>query len=155
MKNILLIISLAGGITLSAQNSGTAVETRDQVKTEAPGSTVKTQSKDTSDEVLTFAAIMPEYPGGNEAMINYIQQNIKYPKDGRDSAITGTVYVQFVVRRDGYVSDVTVARGIKGYPSFGAEAVRVVSAMPKWEPAEMNDKPVSVKMTIPIRFSLD
>lgn len=142
MRKLFLIISFVGSITLSAQTS-IVIDVADSP-----------ESADTTDDVLVAVDESPEYPGGNEAMLKYLQQNVKYPKDGLDSAKSGTVYVEFVVRKTGEVSDVKVVRGIKDYPSFGAEAVRVISEMPKWKPGLMNDKPVNVKMVIPVRFSL-
>ncbi|MFM2017360.1 MAG: hypothetical protein RL007_1016 [Bacteroidota bacterium] len=143
MRRIFLIISFVGGLTLSAQNS-VAIEVADSPK-----------SADTTEDVLVAVDQAPEFPGGSEAMIKYLQQNVKYPKDGLDSAKSGTVYVEFVVRKTGDVSDVKLVRGIKDYPSFGAEAVRVISEMPKWKPGLMDDKPVNFKMVIPVRFSLN
>lgn len=143
MKKIFLIISFAGGLTLSAQTS-VVIDVADSPK-----------AADTTEDVLVAVDESPEYPGGNEAMIKYLQQNVKYPKDGLDSAKSGTVYVEFVVRKTGDVSDVKAVRGIKDYPSFGAEAVRVVSEMPKWKPGMIHDKPANVKMVIPVRFSLN
>ncbi|MCK6640012.1 MAG: energy transducer TonB [Bacteroidia bacterium] len=143
MRNIFLILSLVGGMTLNAQTS-IVIEVDDSSK-----------SADTTEDVLVAVDESPEYPGGNEAMLKYLQQNLKYPKDGLDSAKSGTVYVEFVVLKTGEVSNVKVVRGIKDYPSFGAEAVRVISEMPKWKPGVMHDKPVNVKMVLPVRFSLN
>jgi len=143
MRNIFLFILFLGGLTLSAQTS---------VVIDAANSP---KSADTTEDVMDVGDESPEYPGGNEAMLMYLQQNVKYPQDGLDSAMSGTVYVEFVVRKTGDVSDVKLVRGIKDYPSFGAEAVRVISAMPKWKPGLMNDKPVNVKMVIPVRFSIN
>ena len=78
--------------------------------------------------------------------------NIKYPEVARTSGITGTVYVQFVVEKDGSISDVKVVRGIGG--GCDEEAVRVVKSMPRWKPGKQRGQPVRVYFTLPIEFKL-
>jgi len=94
----------------------------------------------------------PVYPGGEEARISFLQQNIRYPQLARESNIQGTVYVTFVVERNGAINDVRVLRGIGG--GCDEEAVRVIRAMPKWMPGKQRGKPVRVQYNMPVKFTL-
>lgn len=95
----------------------------------------------------------PEFVNGTKAMYQFLSDNIKYPAIARENSIAGTVYVGFVVGKDGTIRDVVVKRGIGG--GCNEEAVRVVKLMPKWNPGKQQGKPVSVAYTIPIKFHLD
>ena len=105
-----------------------------------------------AEEIFTFVEEYPEFPGGDRALREYVLNNIKYPEVARTSGITGTVYVQFVVEKDGSISDVKVVRGIGG--GCDEEAVRVVKSMPKWKPGKQRGQPVRVYFTLPIEFKL-
>ena len=94
----------------------------------------------------------PAFPGGDAARMKFLQDNIKYPQMARESGIQGTVYVTFVVERNGNVTDVKILRGIGG--GCDEEAVRVVQNMPKWEPGKQRGKPVRVQFNMPIKFTL-
>jgi periplasmic protein TonB len=96
---------------------------------------------------------MPEYKDGLKAMFQFLSANIKYPPIARESGIEGTVYVGFVVSKDGSIRDVQVKRGIGG--GCNEEAVRVVSMMPNWKEGKQNGKAVNVAFTLPIKFHLD
>jgi protein TonB len=95
---------------------------------------------------------MPEFPGGEEKLFEYLGKNIKYPSMARENGITGTVYVTFVVEGNGEISDVKKLRGIGG--GCDEEAVRVVRSMPAWKPGKQNSKPVRVQYNLPIKFTL-
>ncbi|MDY0344580.1 MAG: energy transducer TonB [Lentimicrobium sp.] len=103
-------------------------------------------------EIFTVVEDQPSFPGGDAARIRYLQENIKYPQMARESGIQGTVYVTFVVERNGAVTDVRVLRGIGG--GCDEEAVRVIKAMPKWNPGKQRGKPVRVQFNMPIKFTL-
>lgn len=92
------------------------------------------------------------YPGGLEAMSNYIAKSVVYPEKAKADGVQGKVYVQFVVEPDGSVGDVTVLRGVGG--ECDDEALRVVRSMPKWQPAMFKGKPVRSKYVLPINFKL-
>jgi len=111
--------------------------------------TVVSQSK---QNVYDVVEQMPEFPGGMPAMIEFLQTNLNYPKDAKKQKVGGRVLVMFVVETDGSMSNVRVAKKI--FPSLDAEALRVVKAMPKWNPGKEKGKPVRVNFTIPIVFSL-
>jgi protein TonB len=104
----------------------------------------------TPDEVFTVVERMPEYPGGQEAMSNFLVKNLVYPKAALDAGIEGKVYVKFIVEIDGTVTNVEAKNKIEG--GCSEEAVRVVSLMPKWKPGIQNGKPVRVTFTLPLNF---
>lgn len=97
---------------------------------------------------------MPVFPGGENAFQNYLKNSIVYPETERLLELQGTVYVYFVVNGDGTITNVQVVKGVPGGPGFGNEAVRVIRAMPAWEPASMAERKVRCGMTLPIRFVL-
>ena len=107
----------------------------------------------TGKKVYEVAEKMPSYPGGDEAMIEFLIANIKYPEGAMKNNIQGKVFVTFIVRADGSISDVKIIRGIGG--GCDEEAMRVVKMMPKWNPGEQKGKPVDVQFNLPIRFALD
>ena len=95
---------------------------------------------------------MPQFPGGMQEALNFLGTHVRYPVAAQEAKIEGRVIVGFVVGRDGSVSDIKVVRGIN--PELDAEAVRVVSMMPKWIPGKQRGKAVAVKYTMPIMFRL-
>jgi periplasmic protein TonB len=105
------------------------------------------------EEIFLFVEQAPEFVNGLKAMYQFLGDNIKYPAVARENNIEGTVYVGFVVGKDGAIRDVKVKRGIGG--GCNEEAIRVVELMPKWNAGKQNGKPVSVSYTIPIKFKLD
>lgn len=104
------------------------------------------------DKPFTVVDEMPRYPGGENAMINYISTNLKYPKEAQNACLQGRVTVRFVVEKDGSITDVKVIRGL--YPACDAEAIRVVKEMPKWTPGKQKGVAVPVFFTLPIVFRL-
>ncbi|MFN4083490.1 MAG: energy transducer TonB [Bacteroidia bacterium] len=99
---------------------------------------------------MVFAEQMPVFPGGNEALLDYIQKNIVYPPNALENHIQGRVTISFVVNKNGKVDRIEVVKGI----GFGCdeEAIRVIQSLPKWKPGMQNGVPVSVRMMIPIQF---
>jgi protein TonB len=95
---------------------------------------------------------MPEFPGGQSALMKYLSENIRYPVIAQENGIEGRVICSFVVERDGSITDVQVVRGVD--PSLDREAVRVIQSMPKWKPGKQRGKPVRVRFTLPIVFRL-
>ena len=112
----------------------------------------KTVVSQTDPKVFDTVEQMPEYPGGMQAMIEFLQTNMKYPEDAAKQKVEGRVMVQFVVETDGSVSDVHVAKQV--FPSLDAEAIRVVQAMPKWTPGKDKGRVVRVKYNLPIVFRM-
>ncbi len=104
------------------------------------------------DDVHEIVKKMPLYPGGFQEMFKYLQNNINYPPQATIAHIEGRVIVAFIIEKDGSLSDVRIAKSV--HPLLDAEAIRVVSSMPKWNPGLENGDPVRVKYTIPITFRL-
>ena len=102
-------------------------------------------------ETLMFAEEMPSFPGGEEAFQNYLKYSIVYPT-GADSLTEGTVYVYFEVAKDGSIGNVKALKSIPGHPAFSDEAIRVIAAMPAWNPGMMNGRAVKVGLTVPVKF---
>lgn len=95
---------------------------------------------------------MPEFPGGNAALMQFLSKNIKYPTIAQENGTQGRVIVQFVVNRDGSVVDPVVMRSVDPY--LDKEALRVIAQMPKWKPGMQRGKAVRVKYTVPVVFRL-
>ena len=105
------------------------------------------------EEAFDVVEEMPEFPGGPKALMDYLMENVKYPKTAFDADIQGRVIAQFVVDKEGTVKDAHVVKSVD--PALDAEALRVINNMPKWRPGRQNGKVVNVKYTIPVSFSLD
>jgi TonB family protein len=112
------------------------------------------KTEQTPDDTLLMVEVMPEFPGGEAAMFKYLQENIVYPKKELELGIEGTVYVGFIVEKDGKISNVVIKRGVPNGKELAVEASRVVKAMPNWKPGMQNGKPVRTQMTVPIKYSL-
>jgi periplasmic protein TonB len=104
------------------------------------------------NEIFTVVEQNPDYPGGYDAMMNFIRSNMVYPPAARRLGIEGTVYVSFVVNKTGTISDVQILRGIS--KECDQEAIRVVSKMPNWLPGKQNGHLVNVRFTLPLKFRL-
>ena len=96
----------------------------------------------------------PSFPGGMSALARYLSENTKYPRISRDNGSTGTTIVLFTVEKDGSIANADVLKS-SGDIYLDKEAIRVVSAMPKWSPGKQQGIPVPVKFTIPISFKLN
>lgn len=99
-----------------------------------------------------IAEQMPEFPDGERALRNYLAQNIQYPPEAQAKRITGIIVISFVVGIDGSISNIRIDRGFD--KDCEDEAIRVFSQMPKWNPGKQRGKPVYVRFTMPLRFSL-
>jgi periplasmic protein TonB len=105
------------------------------------------------DTVLVYVEEMPVFPGGDNALLKYIAENTVYPEAAKKNNITGKVIVRFIVEKDCSVSDVTVLQSVD--PLLDAEAIKVISSLPKFEkPAKNHGKPVAVWYMVPITFAL-
>ena len=133
MKKLILMFLMAGCFLMTANAQKTVVS-------------------QTDPKVFDTVEQMPEYPGGMQAMIEFLQTNMKYPEDAAKQKVEGRVMVQFVVETDGSVTDVHVAKQV--FPSLDAEAIRVVQAMPKWTPGKEKGRVVRVKYNLPIVFRM-
>ncbi|HXP52968.1 MAG TPA: TonB family protein, partial [Bacteroidia bacterium] len=105
-----------------------------------------------SERISTIVQQMPVFRGD---VSEYLSKNIKYPENEKKHGITGTVFINFIIEKDGSVSNVRVLKGIPNGPGLDAEAVRVISSMPKWIAGMQNGKLVRVSYNLPIRFVLN
>ena len=112
-------------------------------------STAQTKKNNMAYDVVE---VMPQYPGGQIAMMKYIMENIKYPKQAMKEGIQGRVTVSFIVEKDGRVSNVRLLRSVQS--ALDKEAIRVVKSMPKWTPGKHNGKSVRVRFNLPVMFKL-
>ena len=109
-------------------------------------------SKSPGSDAFDVVEEMPVYPGGMPAMMDFFNKNMKYPKEAFDAKQEGRVIAQFVVEKDGSITDAHIVKSVS--PALDAEALRIVNAMPNWTPGRQNGKPVRVKYTVPISFKL-
>lgn len=116
--------------------------------TETPAEAIQQEA----DGVFKEAEVMPEYPGGMEALMTYMGESVKYPETAEADGLEGKVFVQFVIGTDGKVGSVEVLKSVRD--DLDSEAVRVISEMPNWTPGKQDGKKVSVQMVLPIAYKL-
>ncbi len=141
------LFTLIGGIGIQAQNINPFQVDDFCIHEEASNAPNEEQSEDV---IYTVCEDMPEFPGGTEAMYKFIADNLTYTGEIN---VQGHCLVQFIVEKDGTLSDIEVVRSA-GHQSFDQEAVRVVKMMPKWKPGSQRDKIVRCKYTVPVTFKL-
>ena len=107
------------------------------------------QKKHNDEKVYEVVEQMPSFPGGQEALMTYINHNIKYPEEDCGQ---GRVTVSFIVEKDGSITNATIRRSVD--PAFDREALRVISSMPKWIPGKNNGRNVRVRFNVPVQFKL-
>ena len=112
----------------------------------------KTVVSQKNQKVYEVVDQMPEFPGGMMAMMEFLQDNMKYPADAEKQKVQGRVMVSFIVETDGSITDIKVMK--KAFPSLDAEAIRVVKAMPRWTPGKQKGKVVRVHFSLPITYRL-
>ena len=133
-KTALLIITLLlGGSVAMAQNNGTAT---------------------VGGEIYTVVEQSPEFPGGEDALIQWLGTHVQYPTAAKEKGVEGAIFVTFVVEKDGSISDVKVINTKPETAALEQEAVRVVRAMPKWKAGKSRGKKVRVQFNLPIVFKL-
>lgn len=155
--SMLLLISFSPDIIAQQENATAEKQIK---KTKADGQDAEKEKPkvinvvEYQDEEPVFTVVeeMPKFPGGNKALYTYLGESIKYPKVAQEKDIEGTVYVTYVVEKDGTVTHVKILRGV--HESLDKEAVRVVKEMPKWEPGKEKGKPVRVQYSLPIKYTL-
>ena len=109
-------------------------------------------NEEVTQKVFDVVEVMPSFPGGQAALLQYLNSHVKYPVVAQENGIQGRVTISFVVERDGSITDVKVARSVD--PSLDKEAARVVSSMPRWTPGKQNGSAVRVKFNVPVVFRL-
>lgn len=129
-----------------------AVEQAKQAAEEKVKTKPQTDTTKKKNSWVCIPETMPYFPGGNVLMLKYLADNIKYPASAVKAKKQGRVIVGFIVQKDGSITHAKIVRSID--PELDAEALRVVKGMPKWTPGTQLGKPVSVKYTLPVKFSL-
>ena len=124
---------------------GEGLKAKDDIKAPEP-------PKVEEEKVFDVVEQMPSFPGGNTALMKFLNENIHYPVVAQENGVQGRVVVSFVVERDGHITDVQIARSVD--PSLDKEAQRVVKSMPKWIPGKQNGSAVRVKFNVPVSFRL-
>ena len=126
--------------------------TKVEVKAETGEDTAQIKNAESTDKAYEVVEQMPTFKGGDAALMKYLSENIKYPETAEKAGEQGRVVVNFIVEKDGAVSNVKVVRSVT--PTLDAEAVRVIKAMPKWVPGKQDGKFVRVKYNVPVSFRL-
>lgn len=143
---------VAGNISCS-QDVSEKTDTKEEVVTPVSPDAAETPAENPAEEkAFDVVEQMPEYSGGMQELMTFLQENIKYPKSAQERKVEGRVIVQFVVEKDGTPTEFNVVRSID--PDLDEEALRVMKAMPKWKPGMQKGQPVRVKYTIPVSFKL-
>lgn len=124
----------------------------DSLKSRLSDAKDDSKNNEDKDEIYEVADVMPEFPGGDEALLKFIYDNVKYPEEAQNTGVHGRVLVQFVVNKKGSIKDIEVHKSV--HPLLDKEAIRVVKSMPKWKPGMQKGKPVRVKYTVPIMFRM-
>ena len=134
-------------------SGGTPADEAGKTQQEALEKAQDFTKKAVTEEIFVVVEEVPEFPGGNAAMMNFISENINYPKVAFENGIQGRVITNFVVRNDGSISDVQIVRGVD--PALDKEAIRVLESMPTWKPGRQRGQTVNVRFTLPVVFRLD
>ena len=143
---------VAGNISCSQDASQTEDAKEEVVAPVSPEAKEAPADSTAKEEVFMVAEQMPEFPGGMKELLKFLQNNLKYPENAMKNNVQGRVIVQFVVEKDGTLTEFKVARSVD--PDLDAEALRVLQTMPKWKPGMQRGKIVRVKFTVPVSFKL-
>ena len=154
MLKALFIIPVATlAVSVFASNTGVSTVTGEAVRTANALPTTNMQTQQSATKAYEVVEVMPKFKGGESAMMEFLMMNMKYPQAAVKAKQQGRAVVGFVVRKDGTVSDVQITKSA-GHAVLDKEAMRVVKAMPAWEPGKQKGKPVNVKYNVPITFRL-
>ena len=105
------------------------------------------------DRVYTFAELTPQFPGGQQKLFEFLNRQIKYPDSLKKVELSGRVYVQFIIEKDGSVTNPIIIRST--HFLFSKEVLRIIKKMPKWIPAEQNGKKIRLRYSLSVNFKLD
>ena len=133
-------------VTMSSQQIAEVV-----VVDKAPATSKAVDDK--SEKIFDVVKQMPEFSGGQNALLEFLSKSIRYPEAARKNSVQGRVITTFVVEKDGSISNARVVKSVN--PDLDAEALRVVNSMPNWNPGKQDGKAVRVKYTVPVTFKLD
>ena len=147
------IIGLSAGLsalTATPAMAQTPVKNNQEEKVLRTGEVVVQEEPKDENYIFGVVEQMPSFPGGNKALMKFLDDNLRYPAEARAMGIQGRVVVTFVVERDGNIDSIKVIKKVS--PELDREALRVIRLMPKWNPGKQNGKTVRTKYTIPIIF---
>ena len=113
---------------------------------------IPTQAPPKEDEVYHVVDDMPEFPGGMDKLLQFINDNMQYPTKAQTEGIQGKVIVQFIIDEDGYIIEPNIVRSVES--SLDNEALRLIKMLPQWKPGTLKGKAVKVKYTVPVAFKL-
>lgn len=133
-------------------NTGKEESTEEKAEVKYVPTEVEPDTVDIANAVFDMVEEMPEFKGGNKALMDYLAANLQYPKGAETKGTQGRVIVQFIVNTDGSIDNAKVLRSVD--PELDAEALRVINGMPKWKPGTQKGEPVRVKYTVPVVFRL-
>ncbi|MCK9450742.1 MAG: M56 family metallopeptidase [Bacteroidales bacterium] len=159
LKLLMVLPFLAAAIFIQSCNFGTdkteeiTVKEVETARENLPEPETPEVPQEPEAEIFTVVEEMPVYPGGASEMMNFLANNIQYPEQARRQKIQGRVFVNFVVEKDGAVSNVKILRGIGS--GCDEEAIRVVELMPKWKPGKQRGQAVRVSFNLPVKFVLE
>ncbi len=158
MRTILTALVFCISLISKSQTVPPTSIIRDEIIVEMKGDvspTIPPTSDGVEEKIYSVVEQNAEYTGGMSALVNFISTTIVYPEYAKENEIQGKVYLQFVVRTDGSLSDIQVARSVPGASMLDKEAIRVLKLTSgKWKPAQQNGKPVSCRMNFPVSFVL-
>ncbi len=136
-----------------SDNELNVVEAFDETKpVEAVPVSAEPEKEEAEEEIFVFVEEEASFPGGVDALYAYLNKNLQYPELARESNISGTVVIKFVVEKDGSITRASILREIGG--GCGKEALRVVKGMPKWKPGKQSGRAVRSEFTLPVQFEL-
>lgn len=142
--------------TIEIVEDDVEIEEEIEIDTEADAETVvetfEVEEEVVEEEIFTIVEDMPEFPGGVKALYKFLGDNVSYPQAAKANGISGKVFVNFTVEKDGSITSVKVIRGV--HELLDKEAIRVVKSFPKWKPGKQRGKSVRVSYNIPISFVL-
>jgi protein TonB len=146
-KLLLFHFCIAVSLSLFAQ-----VDIQQEPEPSFPPQTVEMEEQ---EKVYSAVEQMPQFEGGNDALLTFISKNMVYPSLAKENEIQGSVFLSYIVRANGNLSDIKVMKGVYGGSELDREAIRVLKLTNgKWSPGKHNGKPVNVRMTLPVRFKL-
>ena len=148
---VIPVATLAVSVFANTSDMSNMAKTANTTANTLSTTNMQTQQPDT--KTFTVVEEMPKFKGGNKAMMEFLMMNMKYPESAVKAKQQGKAVVEFVVKKDGTVSDVYIVKST-GYDVLDNEAMRVVKSMPAWEPGKQKGKPVNVKYNVPITFRL-
>ena len=152
--SVQLGVSIVGMDKISVNAEETSPKKSDEVQVIGFGIQKKDETASSKQDKSSFRFVeqMPEFPGGYKAMKKFLMENTKYPSQAKEEKTQGTVVVKFTINEKGKIKDAKVIKAV--HKDLDAEAIRVISTMPDWNPGKQNGKPVDVQFTIPVEFSL-